>query len=388
MSIPPFEPADDVIDPVRLLGESAVTAASLDAAGAPTPTVGIPLPVPVPDALPTFGAEEEFVPRFEPDTPGVPTAGPAPSAGLAVPEVPKAPLRVPVTGEQPRVSFTAASGLAAAAGSAAPSGLDALAPLPQLPPSSSAWAEVAGELPPREAAPGAGLPAQLGTGDTNRAPVVHVPASPGALTVASVPPGVPPAPLEPSDEKPRRRLAWLWIVLALLGGAAIAVLVYRLFFLPEPIILPAPVVTEAAPAPTIEPVVVTDASEFLAGMPTEIGTFVLTSYEVIEVIGDETLPARAAEHLVLTYGEATGEAHFTVNAYQFYNTGDAATAFDAWSEGASSTDDVTADGVAVGERALVTSGGSTSVVWSNGTAVFVLDGPADEVEQFYSYFGL
>jgi hypothetical protein len=199
---------------------------------------------------------------------------------------------------------------------------------------------------------------------------------------------MPPAAPEVLDDKPRRGRRWLWVVLAVVAGVALGVVVYRLFFLPEPIILPAPVVTEAPPTPTIEPVTVSDASDFLAGMPTEIGTFVLTSYEVVEVLGDDTLPARAAEHLILTYGESTGEAHFTVNAYQFYNPEDTATAFATWSEGATATDDVVVDGVAVGERALVTSGGETSVVWSNGTSVFVLDGPADEVEQFYAYFGM
>jgi hypothetical protein len=199
---------------------------------------------------------------------------------------------------------------------------------------------------------------------------------------------MPPESPETADDKPRRGRKWLWIALAIVAGAALGVVVYRLFLLPEPIILPAPVVTEAAPTPTIEPVSVTDPSEFLAGMPTEIGTFVLTTYEVVEVIGDESLPARTAEHLILTYGQATGEAHFTVNAYQFYNPDDAQTAFTAWSEGAAATSDVVVDGETVGERALVSSGSETSVVWRNGSSVFVLDGPANEVEQFYAYFGI
>jgi hypothetical protein len=384
VGVPTFEPADEAIDPFRLLGESAVAAASLDAAGARTPAFGIPMPAS--DALPSFGLEQEFVPRFEPDEPGTPDAlgavpapgtEPSPSSGLASPELPRTPVRTPLTGEQPRVSFTAASGLAVA------SAMDTLVPLPQPPAASSVWSEVASELPPHGGNTGAEIaPVTPGTGIAT-----FTPAGPGALTIASVPPGVPSDPLD-VEEKPRRRLLWLWIALAALGVAALGVLVYRLFLLPEPIILPAPVVTEAPPTPTVEPVEVTDPSEFLAGMPTEIGTFVLTSYEVVEVIGDETLPARAAEHLVLTYGESAGDDHFTVDAYQFYNTDDAATAFESWSEGAATTDDVTVDGTVVGERALVASDGVTSVVWRNGTSVFVLEGPADEVEQFYAYFGL
>jgi hypothetical protein len=368
MGAPAFEPGHADHDPVRLLGATAVTAASLDAAGARTPASGIPLPVGA-DALPTFGLNEEFIPRFEPESPLGPVG---------------APTRVPLTGEQPRVSFTQASGTA----SAPSDGLAVLAPVPQpavpenvVPPAAgvaAAWATVADEIPPHPAAPDA-------------TPVVNHEAYSNtgsmALTVAPAPPG-PPATPDSDEDRPRRGRRWLWIALAVLGGVALGVVVYRLFFLPEPIILPAPVVTEAAPTPTIEPVDIVDASDFLAGMPTEIGTFVLTSYEVVEVIGDETLPTRAAEHLILTYGESSGDAHFTVNAYQFYNLEDAATAFAVWSDGATATDDVVVDGVAVGERAVVTSGTETSVVWSNGTGVFVLDGPPDEVEQFYAYFGI
>ncbi len=49
---------------------------------------------------------------------------------------------------------------------------------------------------------------------------------------------------------------------------------------------------------------------------------------------------------------------------------------------------MTVAGQPVGERAIVTSGADKAVVWSNGTSVFILEGPADEVEQFYAYFGL
>jgi hypothetical protein len=364
-----FEPEGLAPDPVRLLGESAVTAASLDAAGARTPAAGIPMPT-VPQAVPNFGIEDQFIPRFEPEPPPA-----SPAAGLGAPQHVPYGSGAPLTGEQPRVSFMNATGLAAATHAA---GLDALAPVPHAPADATGWADVAGELPShaltQENIPVSSTPA-------------YVPSNAGALTVAPAPPG-PLTPLDPVEEGPRRGRRWLWIALAVLAGIAVGVVVYRLFFLPEPIILPAPVVTEAPPGPTIEPVAVTDENDFLAGMPTAIGTFVLTSYEVVEVIGDETLPARAADHLILTYGESTGEAHFTVNAYQFYNAEDAATAFAAWSEGATSTDDVVVAGSSVGERALVTSGGATSVVWSNGTSVFVLEGPADEVEQFYAYFGL
>src|SRR5690606_12843888 len=73
-----FEPLDNPTDPVRLLGESAATAALFDAAGARTPAAGIPI-APISDALPDFALDEKFVPRFEPGD-GAPRADePAPA---------------------------------------------------------------------------------------------------------------------------------------------------------------------------------------------------------------------------------------------------------------------------------------------------------------------
>jgi hypothetical protein len=170
-----------------------------------------------------------------------------------------------------------------------------------------------------------------------------------------------------------------------LGG--LGVLTYRLFLLPEPIILPAPVVTEAPPAPTIEPVELADPSDLLAAMPREISTLVMTSYESIEVLGDGSIPARASEHLVLTYGESTGEDTFTVNAYQFFNGDEAQKAFEAWVEGQTETEDVTVDGKVVGQRAMIPGGAADTLAWRNETMVFVMQGPPAELLEFYSYFG-
>lgn len=389
-------------DPVRMLGASAVATASVSAAGgrsATTPTGGSPLDVP------SFGEQAPFVPRFEPVSGPVtpPQSAPPTRSPLdMLAPVPVAPVTGAAastpTGEDP---FGEIESLA----SSRPTrpDIDPLPPVRTPQPVRNPALNPALGAPALSAAMRSELDAQDATETSGEQPTTVLPATDGSPTLVGLPPvnpgtalaatsGTPVIPPSTPDafeeEKPRRRLLWLWILLAVVVLAGASVLVYRMFFLPEPIILPAPVVTEAAPVPTIEPVEIVDPTEFLAGIPTEISTFVLTSYEVMEVVGDETLPARAAEHVVLTYGESTGEEHFTVNAYQFYNETDAQTAFTAWTEGASDVADVVAGGVVVGQRALVVDGATTSVVWRNNTSVFVLDGPADEVEQFYAYVGV
>jgi hypothetical protein len=73
----------DVADPVRQLGASALSTASLEAAGAPTPRGGIPLLSGDGGAVPSFGDEEPFVPRFEPF--GGVVAAPVPTVSFTTP---------------------------------------------------------------------------------------------------------------------------------------------------------------------------------------------------------------------------------------------------------------------------------------------------------------
>src|SRR5690606_32352020 len=126
-----------------------------------------------------------------------------------------------------------------------------------------------------------------------------------------------------------------------------------------------------------------EASEFLAAMPTEVGANVLMAYEVRDPVGDESLPARAAEHVVLGYGSGVGEPEFTVHAYQHYHVEDAQTAYDAYSAGAPDVEDVTVDGEVVGQRAFQAASATGQLAWRNGTAVFVLSGPASDLVHFY-----
>lgn len=186
----------------------------------------------------------------------------------------------------------------------------------------------------------------------------------------------------------RRRRLVLWIVLAALLAGAAGTFVYRMYFLPEPEILAVPTIVAEAPMPTAKPIVVTDSSDFVAAMPGTVGTDVLIAYEVTDTVGDTTLPARAAEKVTLEYGPGPSSKVFTVEAFQHYNEEDAKTAYSSYATGATDVEDVKVDGADVGERAYSAKGSTGTVVWRNGTAVFDVKGPADEVLHFYEHFGI
>lgn len=187
----------------------------------------------------------------------------------------------------------------------------------------------------------------------------------------------------------RRTRLILIIVAAALVAGVIGVLVYRTYLLPEPVTLPTPTVTAEPRVPQGEPIdIAEDASEFLSAMPLQVGADVLMAYESIDPVGDESLPARAAEHLKLSYGSGVGEPVYTVHAYQHYKVEDAQIAYDAYAAGAPDVEDVTVDGEVVGQRAFQAASAQGQVAWRNGTVVFVVTGPAIDLVHFYERFGV
>ncbi len=192
---------------------------------------------------------------------------------------------------------------------------------------------------------------------------------------------------KPAKTHRRRRLV-LWIILGLVVAGAATFLAYRLFFTPEPIILPTPTATAQAAAPTAQPVAITDASTFVTSMPKVVGTDVLIDYTITDTLGDTKLPARTAELVTLDYGPGSSTRLFTVEASQHYNQADAQATFEAYAKGVANVEDVVVNGETVGKRAFSTAGPRGTVVWRNGTAVFDLTGPAPDVLKFYEHFGL
>ena len=178
------------------------------------------------------------------------------------------------------------------------------------------------------------------------------------------------------------------IVAGVVAASVIGYVAYRLFFTPEATVLPTPTVIAPAPSASAEPIELTDPTPFLDALPRVVGTDVLVEYSSADTVGDTELPARAAEHDTLSYGPAEGTVTYTVEAYQHYTVEDAETAYAAYSEGFTDVADVVVAGTVAGERASSTSGSEGTVVWRNGTAVFVLTGPADGVLAFFEQYGV
>lgn len=465
-----FSPAPT--DSVRQLGESAISNASLQAAGAPTPLSGIPRVDDQDEPFPSFGDDQPFVPRFEPsprsraddqatpqapaqDEPSAPHESPAPSVVPPQPAVsfaepspkptsPLSELNVPETdgpAYTPRVELSSRP-----SDEPSPSRLhahpdqgEAAAPPHRTPAppedapeaSSRPWSAVRDDdvefgapslhpgtpLPsavPEESAPTP--PASTPHAPERSAPFAS-PAAPGETpSPTSFEPAEPRLPMPPrrnapadevgaSAEKaadgndadqedvtpvvPRKRRRWVWwLIPALLVAAAVGVLIYRMFLLPEPITLPIPTVTAEPASPLGQPISIEDPTDFLAVLPDTVETYVLMDTSTIDTAREPDLPARVAEHDVLRYGVGVSAPLYVVDAYQHYTVDDAQVSYDAFADGATDVAPVLVDDEQVGDRAFSTEGDKGTVVWRNATAVFVLTGPADSVLDFYEHFGV
>jgi hypothetical protein len=172
---------------------------------------------------------------------------------------------------------------------------------------------------------------------------------------------------------------------------------------PTTIVLP-------SPTPTITPVARENATAFTAVLPASVLQYALAS----SVADDERLAAGAIEAWLDTYGDGA-DGQIVVRSSQWLSP-DEATAFAATlvaglptaapepapSPSSSGGDDeaatgpdlptsgnVEAGGVVVGAFTIVDAGDGTGVaVWTNGTAVFQLTAPLDDVVDAYSAFPL
>ncbi|HZJ39597.1 MAG TPA: hypothetical protein VFD20_01430, partial [Demequina sp.] len=439
-----FSPAPT--DSVRQLGASAISNASLQAAGAPTPISGVPRVPEHENEFPSFGDEEPFVPRFEPSASTMPTPTPTPTVSFAEPaprvSSPLDELDVPETDEPaytPRVELNSwpsdePSPKRESATRDAPvvQNAAAFAPPSDGAPATPArpWSPVdddvefaAPTIQPRSGLP-AEMAAQLAAERESDALVhstdpkdstVNEPAEPQlpivprrAVTDSASGEETPSdAPATESDlesendaestagdqdvaattPRKRRRRVW-WLIIALLVASAAGVLIYRMFLIPEPITLPVPTVTASPATPLGSPLAIAEPTDFVAALPDTVQTWVLQDFASIDPLTESALPARVAEHDRLSYGQGVSAPSFVVNAYQHYTTDDAQLAYDAYAEGATDVAPVFVDGQQVGDRALMTQGAEGTVVWRNVTAVFVLTGPAESVLDFYEHYGV
>ena len=333
------------VDPVHLLGESAVASAALSAAGAPTPLGGVPtVAAQVGVQPPDFGdGGPAFAPTFDEEP------EPAPMTNKERADV----LAEGIVAEE--TARLAVSGSALEAGTAyAPRAFDTE--------DMAADAE-AGWAPEAD------------------------PATPEAEDYAEPLMPSPDGPTPPSggdDPTSKRRLWWLWLLIALvvIGGAVAA---WMATHQPEATVVPGVVVTIAPPTPTITPTPAPTGTAFQASMPTTVGTYSLVGATVLEPADVALTSGRVADGVDLTY--RSGGDTMTVRALQYYNEDDAKAMFTEFAGDPAATEPVMAGGTQVGESAAITSP-APGVVWRNGTSVFILVGPADQVAGFYALFGL
>ncbi len=315
-----------VTDPVRALGQSAITNAQFSAGGAHTPMGGVPLP------RASFLSTTAEVPIATPPTATTPTvdapARVSPFASVAAPSL--EPGFVPTfeareltpTGSQPTVSFA------------------------HVMPSSS-------ELPIEPAPPHHASDPH--SGDTAHA------SSPWWRSVVAL-------------------VAYGVIVMAGLGYGAFIV-----FLQPAPVALAAEVLIEGPPDNGIAPIEPSEPTAFLAGAPLKTPTHTLTEVQSYSLGELDHLPGRTAEVHDLTYFDGT--TTYVVRAYQHFNTDDAVETFASITVEAPGVVPVEIAGEQVGERAELETEEGRAIVWRNATAVFVLTGPEAGILEFFTLFG-
>lgn len=218
---------------------------------------------------------------------------------------------------------------------------------------------------------------------------------PDPTTSPTVPPPDAPGVDSPADRAPegggRRRLPlWVPIGTGVLVVAAVVVAVVLLTGR-QPEVAPVPeaeVVTLAPPSPTVEPIERAAGTPFLDALPSTVLAFALSS------VAEEPslLQSGALESYRLDYTD--GSQTVVVRAAQWPGADGAAAAFATAAAALTGTGEpsegpVEVDGAEVG-RYLVVPGseGAGTALWTNGTVLVQVEGPADSVKDVFAAFPL
>ncbi|WP_062077104.1 hypothetical protein [Demequina globuliformis] len=367
----PWRPGDQTASPtepdaIRELGDSAVRSASLSASGAPTPLGGVPLVTSVQPGK---------------DADGVRPAWAAGDPGTNAPDAASPwSARTPTEGspETPESPVSPGSGPSTDSAATPDEGADAWV-------ATAAGAAVAAERSPdtqEDEEPTQAMPVHdFGDDQPAYEPEVIAASAPSQDGSGTEPPkGI----AERDGGTPWYAGAPFLIAVGLLVLGGIGFAAYQLFFAPEDVELTPEVLVEAPPEATLDPITLDEPTDFLAAMPGTVGTFAMTAASPVEA-DDAGLTARAAEVNDVTYSDGTTD--MTVRAIQHYNEDDATEQYTALAEGGTDPQPVMVGDTEAGERVTL-EGDPTTYVWRNGTAVFELTGPADQIEAFYAQFPL
>ena len=120
-------------------------------------------------------------------------------------------------------------------------------------------------------------------------------------------------------------------------------------------------------------------------MPTTVGTFSLVEATALDPTDVALGAGRIADGVDLTY--RSGSDTMTVRAFQYYTEDEAKEMFTHFAGETAVTTPVEVGGAVVGESAPITEP-VPGMIWRNGTTLFILTGPAAQVQGFYEQFGL
>lgn len=372
-----ISPAAQGPDDVHLLGETAIANASMSASGAPTPMAGVPMPharsagSPSAAATPpasSFGNDDQsptprYEPRYEPRTIFAPVNPPTTeAAGADQPDASEAPHDI-ATHEVAGADVPMAVAIAAMVDEEGR----------EIEPESADEPDEASD----DTAETTRVAAPAATDDEADHDTEDDGAGDGDGTTPS----------DPDEEGPRRNVGAI-VGLVALGVAVWAGAAFGSVQLlgPDPVVVPPETHVTGEPGPTVSPIALEDPTDFLAAMPSTVGSLALTGVETLDPI-EAGVPERAAEVYDLQYSDGT--TIVTVRAIQHYSEDAATAAYETLAGDASDVEPVTdSEGTEVGERAVVAGAEATAVVWRNSTAVLVAEGPEDAVLELYRLFAL
>lgn len=257
------------------------------------------------------------------------------------------------------------------------------------------------DQPTQPAQPGASAAAAGPSQELAAGSASPVPSGPGAASSA---PGGAPSAASPATsraqatelrraERPRRRTGWIVggvvgaVVVA--GGVVAAALMNQDESQPVP---PAVTITNPVPTAAVAPAERTVSTPLLALVPDTVLQWALAGIE--EDAAVLAMPGNLEANRV-SYTDGAGGT-LVVSVSQFRDAAQAgAVAADlatadqaALADGASETLPVVVQGQQVGEATARTSADVGTVVWTNGTAVLRVEGPAGEVTKFFRAFSL
>ena len=199
----------------------------------------------------------------------------------------------------------------------------------------------------------------------------------------------PDRPEEASDVAPpvprRPGHAWPLVLVGLVTMAGLAYGAYLLLGTPEEIEIPAQRVVAEQPVRVLDPITLENPTPFLAAIPAAPGLWAMTAAQTVDPEIATGAPGRLAEVHRLTYSDGTAEVR--LRAYQLYGQDKAQESLRTLAGDAEVTAHTVA-GTEVGLETRLAGEAESTVVWTNGGALFIAEGAEADVADLVRELGL